>query len=66
MTLTARDEQGIRHMPNGEEVVLSASDDVFAIWRPADAEETAVIGVEVVQEPVDKVMSVDLDATSWV
>lgn len=51
VTLAAGDEYGVRDVPDGDEVVLAASEDVFAVWRPADADEAAVVGVEVVEKP---------------
>lgn len=52
MALTAGDERGPGHVPDRDEVVLPAGQDVFSIWGPADADETAVVGVEVIEQPL--------------
>ena len=49
--LAARDEGRLGRVPDGDEVVLAACEDVFGVGGPADAGEAAVVGVEEVEEP---------------
>lgn len=51
VALAARDEGRLGRVPDGDEVVLAAREDVLGVGGPADAGEAAVVGVEEVQEP---------------
>lgn len=44
MARAARDDTAFGEGPDGDEIVLAACEDVFAVWRPADAIESAVVG----------------------
>lgn len=45
-------KDGAWDVPDGDEVVLPARKYVLTVWGPADADEPAIVGVEVVDEPV--------------
>lgn len=48
--MAAGDERGVGNMPDRDEVILTAGENVRAVGRPADADEPAIVGVEVVEE----------------
>lgn len=46
VALAARHEGRLGRVPDGDEVVLAAREDVLGVGGPADAGEAAVVGVE--------------------
>lgn len=54
VTLASSNEQCLGGVPNGYQVVLTPGEDIFAVGRPADANETAVIRTKYVEESGQK------------
>ena len=52
MALATCHDVALFHRPDGYQVILATCDDVFAIWRPADTRESAVVAAEYVQYSV--------------
>ena len=46
MPLTPGHKSGIGYGPDGDEVVLTACQDVLGIWRPAHTCKPAVVGIK--------------------
>ena len=51
MPLTPRNKRRLRGAPDRDEVILPAGEDVLAVWRPADARETAVVRIKEIRQP---------------
>lgn len=43
VTLTSGDEDRFCDIPNGDEIILPACEDVLAIRRPADADQATIV-----------------------
>ena len=60
MALAASDEsRAFGGAPYGDDVVLATGHDVFAVGRPADARQPAIVGVVKIEEPNSEDMLVD-------
>ncbi len=51
VALTPRDERRLGGAPDGDEIILAACEDVLAVWRPTDADESAIVRIVEVQKP---------------